>query len=213
VATQDSQLVWLDPARAQKWINNFSDRHGAGSIQGTRQGVLVTAPDGSWANFSAAFATSYDETPQNLGELATWLGDVAMPPADWGILLVRKGGFAVARMATETMASSKVGQRHVQGRSKAGGQSQQRFARRREHQAQAAYAAATQYCVDLLGTGTLPVLIGGDRAAIRAVYSDPRLCEHQLFAGWLTIAAVNRRALEESSRQGQQLQVQIWNAS
>ena len=65
----------------------------------------------------------------------------AEPPRDWGVLLVRKGGFAVARLAGSEVVASKVGQRHVQGRTKAGGQSQQRFARRRENQARVASRA------------------------------------------------------------------------
>ncbi len=69
----------------------------------------------------------------------------AAPPEEWGVLLVRKGGFAVARLAGDRLAESKVGQRHVQGRTKAGGQSQQRFARRRDNQARDAYAAAADH--------------------------------------------------------------------
>ena len=46
---------------------------------------------------------------------------------------------------------SKVGQRHVQGRTKAGGQSQQRFARRRDNQARAAYEAAAEHAARILG--------------------------------------------------------------
>ena len=61
------------------------------------------------------------------------------------MLLVRKGGFAIARLAAPTTTDSKVGQRHVQGRTKAGGQSQQRFARRRDNQARQAYEAAAEH--------------------------------------------------------------------
>ena len=73
------------------------------------------------------------------------------PAADWGVLLVRKGGFAVARLAAERLVESKVGQRHVQGRTKAGGQSQQRFARRRDNQARQAYEAAADHAARILG--------------------------------------------------------------
>jgi peptide subunit release factor 1 (eRF1) len=51
-------------------------------------------------------------------------------PDRWGVLLVRKGGFAIARLERTALVEHKIGQRHVQGRTKAGGQSQQRFARR-----------------------------------------------------------------------------------
>ena len=67
------------------------------------------------------------------------------------MLLVRKGGFAVARLAGDRIVESKVGQRHVQGRTKAGGQSQQRFARRRDNQARQAYEAAAEHAARILG--------------------------------------------------------------
>ena len=61
-----------------------------------------------------------------------------------GVLLVRLGGYAagVFAGAPPRLAASKVGSRLVHGRSAAGGQSQQRFARRREKQAAEALAAA-----------------------------------------------------------------------
>ncbi len=69
------------------------------------------------------------------------------------------------------MVASKVGQRHVQGRTKAGGQSQQRFARRRDNQARQAYEAAADHAVRLLGA--VPALVcGGDRVAVEAVLSE-----------------------------------------
>ena len=73
---------------------------------------------------------------------------------------MRKGGFAVARLEHGRLADSKVGQRHVQGRTKAGGQSQQRFARRRDNQARAAYEAAADHCARILG-GALALVVTG----------------------------------------------------
>ena len=96
-------------------------------------------------------------------------------PTRWGVLLVRKGGFAVARLAGERIVESKVGQRHVQGRTKAGGQSQQRFARRRDNQARQAYEAAAEHAVRILGE--LPpaaaVVTGGDHSAVDEVLDRP----------------------------------------
>lgn len=99
-------------------------------------------------------------------------------PWHLGVVLVRRGGFAVARVVGPKVVESKVGQRHVQGRSKAGGWSQQRFARRRDNQAAAAYDAAAGHVrrllaphaasLDLLGTG-------GDRQAVRTVLAQPAL--------------------------------------
>ena len=74
--------------------------------------------------------------------------------------------------------ASKVGSRHVQGRSAAGGWSQQRFARRRAGQATVALSAAADVAAALLipYAGRLDgVVLGGDRASVAAVLEDPRL--------------------------------------
>ena len=94
------------------------------------------------------------------------------PPA-WGVLLVRKGGFAIARLRGDDLVESKVGQRHVQGRTKAGGQSQQRFARRRDNQARAAYEAAAEHAARILP--------GVRRSSPRAVTMRPsRRCSRTI---------------------------------
>ena len=102
------------------------------------------------------------------------LVDAAVAPPRWGVLLVRKGGFAIARMDGVEMVEHKIGQRHVQGRTKAGGQSQQRFARRRDNQARQAYEAAAEHAARILA-GVAVVVTGGDHGAVEAVLADPRL--------------------------------------
>ncbi len=95
-----------------------------------------------------------------------------------GLLLVRKGGFAVALLDGGSIVELKVGRRHVQGRSKAGGWSQHRFARRRDNQARAAFDAAAEHAhrilvaspATLCGLGT-----GGDRRAVASVLAHPEL--------------------------------------
>lgn len=99
-------------------------------------------------------------------------------PWGLGVVLVRRGGFAVARLIGAQVVESKVGQRHVQGRSKAGGWSQQRFARRRGNQAAAAYDAAAGHVNRLLvphAKALDAVATGGDRQAVRTVLAQPAL--------------------------------------
>jgi len=84
-----------------------------------------------------------------------------------GVLLVRRGGCGAGVFQGTKLLNSKVGSRHVQGRSKAGGRSQQRFARRRECQARVAFDAAVR--ILLLQARTFDALIcGGDRTAVGA---------------------------------------------
>ncbi|NUR96900.1 MAG: hypothetical protein HOV67_16765 [Kribbellaceae bacterium] len=93
-----------------------------------------------------------------------------------GVLLVRRGGYGAGVFAGGKLLDSKVGSRHVQGTTKAGGWSQQRYARRRDNQAREAFAAATEVAVRILAPAKLDVLVcGGDRRAVDTVLEDPRL--------------------------------------
>jgi hypothetical protein len=162
-------------------------------------GALVgTAADGSVAVARLPLGGSYDGEP----DVAAFTAAVA-PHGDWGLLLVRKGGFAVARLAGARLVASKVGQRHVQGRTKAGGQSQQRFARRRANQARQAYEAAAEHAHRVLVADAPPLatlVCGGDRAAVEQVLADPRLGR---LAGirtdpWLPVPDPRRAVLDQA---------------
>ncbi len=88
-----------------------------------------------------------------------------------GVLLVRLGGYAagVFTGTDQHLAASKVGSRLVHGRSAAGGQSQRRFARRREKQASEALGAAADTAAAVFGpyNGRLDaVVLGGDKRAM-----------------------------------------------
>ncbi len=95
-----------------------------------------------------------------------------------GVLLVRRGGYAAGVFDGAELVSSKVGSSYVQGTTKAGGWSQQRYARRRANQSKAAFADAAEVAVRILlpEQGKLDALIcGGDHAAVDAALSDARL--------------------------------------
>ena len=133
-----------------------------------------------------------------------------MPPATWGVLLVRKGGFAIARLAHAELVEHKIGQRHVQGRTKAGGQSQQRFARRRDNQARQAYEAAADHAARILRPG--PVVTGGDRAAIEDVLADLRLRGLAVVDPWLPVPDPRRGVLDQAILDAQAVRVEVVNA-
>ena len=166
------RIVLVPAERVVRWVENVATRHGATTLA-VRDGALHgVAEDGSTFVASLPLEQAYDGAP----DAAAFADAVrATPPADWGVLLVRKGGFAVARLSGSAITASKVGQRHVQGRTKAGGQSQQRFARRRDNQARQAYEAAAEHAVRILGGLGGPVVVGGDKGALDEVLEDPRL--------------------------------------
>jgi hypothetical protein len=189
--------VWVEvgPDRFVRWCDGFAQRHGGTLAEPPRviadddarsgQAIELTAADGSTATccvpfpplVSAALNTAAADTaaPDNLiADLAAH----ALTSRTIGVLLVRRGGYAVGVFEGLRLTDSKVGARHVQGRTKAGGWSQQRFARRREGQAREAYAAAADTAARILlpHTARLDALvIGGDAGALSALRSDPRL--------------------------------------
>ena len=116
-------------------------------------------------------------------------GDGAVAVLDWfdadplGLVLVRRGGYAVGLASGGTLTASKVGTRHVQSRTAAGGWSQQRFARRRGNQADALVEAVADHALRVLlggdasprqGSTGIPegLVVGGDRALVAAVMDE-----------------------------------------
>ncbi len=160
---------WVDvaPERVGRWLENFATRHGAYR----EEGLTVIAADGAEATLHA---------PPGAGEPATVaeLIRVALEPRRLGLLLARKGAVAAGIADGTVLISSKVDTHYVQGRTAAGGWSQQRFARRRDNQAKAATADSAGIAgrVLLPEVRTLAALVtGGDRAAVDAILAERTL--------------------------------------
>ena len=167
-----SRWVSVGPERLAGWIDRFAVAHG-GVVESTvdPDEVRLTAADGTVAQLVVPF-------PPLRGSLPADLVTHALADRRVGVLLVRLGGYAAGVFDGGRLVASKVGSRQVHGRSAAGGQSQQRFARRREGQARQALAAAadTAAAVLLPAVSTLDaVVLGGDRRAVEEVLADPRL--------------------------------------
>ena len=201
-------VVSVPPDRVERWLTNFSDRHGATELTVDEGGLHGNASDGSSFVALPPFDRRYDGS----ATAAAFVAECG-PPQDWGILLVRKGGFAIARLEGHLLGESKTGRRHVQGRTKAGGQSQQRFARRRDNQARAAYEAAADHAFRIL-SGTACLVVGGDEPAIGTVLRDPRLrsessnvCERLL-----TVPDPRRSVLESAIKEACSVRINVNNA-
>ncbi len=162
------------------------------------------------------FATTY----AGAADVEAFMAAITTPD-HWGVLLVRKGGFAVARLEHENIVDSKVGQRHVQGRTKAGGQSQQRFARRRDNQARAAYEAAADHAARILGPGLdkstthSSTASGGHRRGPhgrRRGTRGPSAEDVTVVEPWLPVPDPKRGILEQAVNDAMAVRVEVSNA-
>jgi len=161
---------WLDigPERIEGWLESFAARHGAGQTDHGRATVTVRAADGCVAECHVPFP------PLPAGSAGTAADLAAHAGADRTVAGVFSG-------APPRLVASKVGSRLVHGRSAAGGQSQQRFARRREKQASEALTAAADNAAGVFAgfSGRIDALVtGGDKRSVAAVRDDPRLAPY-----------------------------------
>jgi hypothetical protein len=128
----------------------------------------------------------------------------ATAPHRIGLLLARQGSVAVGIAEGATLLKSTVDSHYVQGRTAAGGWSQQRFARRRANQAKAAAGSAADHAVRILAeeTARLAALVtGGDRRTVDAVLADPRLSGVAALrsARFLDVGEPRRAVLEQAT--------------
>lgn len=166
-AAGGGRWVSVSPERLQRWVDGFAARHGPVTRTFDEQVVRLVAEDGAVAEVEVPFP------PLDGGLVEHALRDRRV-----GVLLVRLGGSAVGVFEGPRLVVSKVTTRQVHGRSAAGGQSQQRFARRREGQVRVALQAFTDTAVRVLvpeAAGLDAVVVGGERTAVDEVLADRRL--------------------------------------
>lgn len=93
-----------------------------------------------------------------------------------GLILVRRGGYAVGLAKGGALVAHKVGTAYVQSRTKKGGWSQQRYARRRGNQADELVGRAREHALRLVAPSAVAALVlGGDRRLVAELLDDPRL--------------------------------------
>ncbi|MBQ6645013.1 MAG: hypothetical protein IJH84_28885, partial [Saccharopolyspora sp.] len=131
-----------------------------------------------------------------------------------GLVLVRLGAHSVGIARGGVIEVSSTDRHLVHGRNKAGGQSQQRFARRREGQARRSLESAADDAARVL----LPererldaVILGGDGKALDALRADPRLRELLAAAepGVLDVAEPRRSVLDDAAVRAISVEVEI----
>jgi hypothetical protein len=191
--------VTVGAERLAKWLAGFAERHGAVQRTDAAEVVELVGADGARAWIEVPF-------PPLAGDLV----EHVLRERHVGVLLVRRSGFAVGRFAGARLVASKVDSSYVQGTTKAGGWSQQRFARRRANQASAAFADAADAAARVLGDAQLDAfLAGGDREAVRAVLADRRLVQLEPAGPWLAVKDPKRKVLEEMPQQFRAVRIRL----
>jgi hypothetical protein len=135
---------------------------------------------GGWRLQAADGSTALVRDPAWIGHVRTGRaggpgpeGMAEAAPA-FGVLLIRRAGYAVAVFEGGTEIVRKVGSRHIHGRTAAGGWSQQRYARRRANQADEIVVAAAEHAARIMGPRPdLDFLVtGGDRPLVAAALAE-----------------------------------------
>lgn len=200
----------IDPERLEAWLAWFTECHGHGEQLRSPTAVTLTAADGAVAECVVPFP------PLRVEDDSPYGGLLAHATADRtiGVLLVRRGGYAVGVFDGPRLVASKVGSRHVQGRSAAGGWSQQRFARRRDGQARVALGAAADTAAAVLvpARARLAALVlGGDRRSAADVLEDPRLASLRRLVAepHLDVPDPRLKVLEHTPRQFRRVRVRL----
>ncbi|MER7070235.1 acVLRF1 family peptidyl-tRNA hydrolase [Terrabacter sp. NPDC000476] len=201
-----TRVIEVDPERFDRWMAGFAERHG------TYDAAEEPAPGGVVVSARAADGSSLVATPFEHDPL--------------GVVLVRRGGYAVGLARAGAFTASKVGTRHVQSRTAAGGWSQQRFARRRGKQADELVDAVVGHARRVLlgddespraGADGIPrgLVVGGDRALVREVLAAPAL---RALAGLparelYDLPDPRRDVLETALRRGRAVRVELTEAA
>jgi hypothetical protein len=211
------RMVEVAPDRLVGWVGGFAQRHGPVAAEPSAQSLRLSADDGTlvelevpWPPWSVpALASS---AAGDVGDVIAALARHASRPRTLGLLLVRRGGWAVGTCRDGTLLTHKTGNRYVQSRTAAGGWSQQRYARRRSGQADALVGVVAQALVDRLRAGDLDgLVVGGDRQLVRAVLDDRRLAAVAELPRSPVLEVPDPRAavLEEAARRSLAVRVRI----
>ena len=172
-AAGGGRRLGVAPERLGRWLDGVAARHGAFTDVRAEDGVLrITCADATAVTLLAPFGWTPGAPP-----VASFTAAAGQPHRA-AVLLVRRGRWACGVFDGERLVASKVDARLVQGRTAAGGWSQQRFARRRANQTDAVVGAAADTAARVLlplASEVAALFTGGDRGLVDEVLADPRL--------------------------------------
>ncbi|MBG6225612.1 hypothetical protein IWX63_002185 [Arthrobacter sp. CAN_A2] len=231
-----SRSVLVEARRLDGWLERFQARNGPFGAQALPEradgSVTVTAANGCIAVLTPPLppgtipgpvpgggsrraedgsAGGAVEAPGDAGLIADLLSAVD-PTITVGLLLIRRGGYSVGVARDGGIVASKTGTRYVQGRTAAGGWSQQRFARRRANQADALVEETAARAAALFAAHPPSCLqLGGDRTLATGTLGEAALSR---FAGlprvpFLTVPDPRFAVLKEAARTALSIRITV----
>lgn len=209
------RAVEIAADRLSGWFDRFAAGHGGVHDTGIESHrVEVRAVDGAVAAVDVPFGTLPPPHGDFPGLAVSSLVEHVDRPRRIGLLLVRLGAHSVGISYAGEVEQSSTDRHLVHGRNKAGGWSQQRFARRREGQSRKALEDAADAAARVL----LPerdrldaVVLGGDRQALDSLRADKRLTDLLTSAERrvLDVPEPRRVVLDEAARRATAVEVEI----
>lgn len=171
------RTAFVPGGRLAGWVERFSAAHGGIRPSDDDDGVRLLAADGTIALLQPPWPV--DGRPGRGADPLERLASIASQPRRLGLLLVRRGGYGIAVASEGAIAASKAGTRYVQSRTAAGGQSQQRFARRRSNQADGLVQAVAGQALQVFSGESFEYVVpGGDRTLVDLVLDEPALKDY-----------------------------------
>ncbi|MGO4144517.1 Vms1/Ankzf1 family peptidyl-tRNA hydrolase [Paenarthrobacter sp. YAF11_1] len=163
----------VSAARLQGWVERFAAGHGPVVEDLDDGGLLLRAADGATALLRAPWPS--DGRPGRGGSELHRLASLATQERGLGLVLVRRGGYAVASASGTTVLASKSGNRFIDARSTA------------EHAARIFTGHRMEYIVP-----------GGDRALVDQVLAQPAL---KAFTGRARLAFLDIQEIKSAALQ------------
>ncbi|WP_104181760.1 acVLRF1 family peptidyl-tRNA hydrolase [Arthrobacter sp. B0490] len=174
-----TRSVLVEARRLDGWLRRFGERNGGYAVQpaGRPDGSLeVVAENGCRAVLTPPLPQVRPASAADGSDPVASLLSGIDPTAPVGLLLIRRGGYSVGVARDGVVLSSKTGTRYVQGRTAAGGWSQQRFARRRANQADALVEETAARAAAIFSEHRPSCLqLGGDSTLAAAALGEPVL--------------------------------------
>jgi hypothetical protein len=169
---REGRIVNVPPSRLAGWLDGFADRHGLPEVTVSESSVNLRCPDQATASIKLAWGP----LPGLADPLSELVAAVSISRRV-GALIVHRRAHAIGVFDGPALVAGRHHSHYVQGRTKAGGWSQQRYARRRANQVDRAYSSAISDAAQLLvpTLGLVALATGGDQSGVDTVLADKGL--------------------------------------